>query len=73
MKAWRIKNPNYFKSDTPHDKQESKAWRINNAEYIKKYRAAHRKEHREYMRKYMTERRSRLSIKKVLTLSPQVM
>ena len=63
MKRWRMENPDYFKS-TPYDQQTSKKWRVNHSGYLKQYRATHKKEHRDYMRKYMTERRNKLRIRR---------
>ena len=58
MKAWRRKNPEYFKSGPLFD-GKSKAWRLEHPEYMKEYRAAHKKHHREYMKIYMRGYRKR--------------
>jgi len=63
MKAWRVKNPAYFKRRITTsmtgvtNRYLVKGMMLSKVEYQKAYRRAHKLHHREYMRKYMTERR----------------
>ena len=66
MKAWRDRNPNYFKYKESRDsswketcRQRSLNWRKSHNDYLKLYREEHRERHREYMRKYMRDYRKK--------------
>ena len=64
MKAWREKNPNYFKYDESKEpgwietqRKRSKLWREKNPDKVRAYRQAHNEEYRNYMRDYMRKYR----------------
>src|SRR6185503_20601861 len=66
MRAWRKKNPNYFKYDESKglewlqmQRRRSKLWRDKNPEKVRSYRQAHSDEYRAYMRQYMRQYRQR--------------
>jgi hypothetical protein len=66
MRAWRKKNPNYFKYDESKglewlemQRKRSKLWRDKNPEKVRSYRQAHSDEYRAYMREYMRQYRQR--------------
>ena len=66
MRAWRKKNPNYFKYDESKglewlqmQRRRSKLWRDKNPEKVRSYRSAHSQEYRQYMREYMRQYRQK--------------
>ena len=66
MKAWRGRNPNYFKYKESQDgswketcRQRSLDWRKSHQDYLKLYREEHRGRHRTYMKEYMREYRKK--------------
>ncbi len=66
MKAWRERNPNYFKFDESKSviwletqRSRSKVWRTRNPEKVKGYRQSHLEEYRRYMKEYMRQYRER--------------
>src|SRR3989338_4877097 len=66
MRAWRKKNPNYFKYDESKglewlqtQRRRSKLWRDKNPDKVRSYRQAHSDEYRAYMRQYMRAYRQR--------------
>lgn len=73
MRAWRQKNPNYFKYDESKgpvwletQRKRSRVWREKNPEKIKLYRHTHQAEYRRYMKEYMRRYREtkKVSVKK---------
>ena len=69
MKAWRAKNPNYFKYDESKGAQwletqrkRSRLWRSKNPDKVRAYRQEHSQEYREYMREYMRRYREKKRI-----------
>lgn len=66
MKAWRERNPNYFKYDESKglvwletQRKRSKTWREKNPDKVKAYRQNHSTEYRNYMRDYMRRYRDK--------------
>ena len=66
MRAWRRKNPNYFKYDESkglewlqNQRRRSKLWRDKNPDKVRSYRQAHTEEYRSYMRQYMRSYRQK--------------
>ena len=66
MKAWRERNPSYFKFDESKglawletQRRRSRLWRQKNPDKIRSYRQAHNEEYREYMREYMRRYREK--------------
>ena len=63
LKAWRLRNPNYFRSlDQDSSWREvryryNRLWKSTHKEYLKDYEKAHKEQRKEYMREYMRERR----------------
>ncbi|MFH1246049.1 MAG: hypothetical protein V1662_06160 [Candidatus Omnitrophota bacterium] len=68
LAVWRQRNPGYFKISR-HDtswaafsRRRAQIWRKRHTRKIKKYKAAHKTEQREYMREYMYRLRHSHSI-----------
>jgi hypothetical protein len=68
MRAWRKKNPTYFKYDESKgsdwlqtQRRRSKLWRDKNPDKVRSYRQSHNQEYRTYMRSYMRQYRQRRS------------
>lgn len=68
LRAWRLKNPDYFKSRGQDGawqgirQRYNRLWRKSHKNYLKDYENAHKKQRREYMREYMRKyRKAKLS------------
>ena len=66
MRAWRERNPNYFKYDESKgiawletQRNRSRSWRLKNPDKVRSYRERHLQEYREYMRGYMRQYRDK--------------